>query len=481
MAKDRHFCQHPSALIWEVAQCHATNLWQCTCNLLPQPISGTFAGKLKPRKPGQIQHANIIAHRFAFFSHPLLPWAGAGPGLGGLFRGVIACFCKPVGALPAVVGAHLSAKLQQFGMVGGEFAVSPCRPFVMREVHGVLVAVHLLGLIDAVLLVRIIGVTSRIDSPHVPLGLPVDDPFRRHFARTAALRDAEGEGMGFKRIGHAGHGANHGQTIRGIGNRPIDVAFHPLRSQQGHTCHGIFDVKLQPLQIIRIKLEAEILRHWIIRRCPCCPASTLIRAQIEPARFLPQIVGGIRVTQHGQFAAMLFGPGFHFGDCFCHEVLMAHGDGRHAAPAIRLKPFPHTGSIITRRIHHVLAADLTRFGADNPFAALPAHARGRRKAQDAGTQIAGALGKGLCHLRRVDIAVQRIPKPAFQIMRFHEGEVLLQLVRRAHVHGQAHVLGHGSHVFKLHHPFMAVRQPDGPSHMIVDGVVDLFRQPAIQL
>ncbi len=109
-------------------------------------------------------------------------------------------------------------------MDGRQFLVRGGGPAVPWEMHGVFVAVDFHTFGDAVVVVGVIGVTTRIASPHVPFGCPIDDPFSQHFASAAALGNTEGEDAVFKGVFHAGHGADQGQTVGRIGDRAVDDA-----------------------------------------------------------------------------------------------------------------------------------------------------------------------------------------------------------------------------------------------------------------
>ncbi len=65
-------------------------------------------------------------------------------------------------------------------------------------------------------------------------------------------------------------------------------------------------------------------------------------------------------------------------------------------------------------------------------------------------------------------------------MRFHEGEMLLKLLRGAHIHGQTHMGRHATHAFELHHARVAVGQTDRASDVVVDRIVHFLGQTAIQ-
>jgi len=366
-------------------------------------------------------------------------------------------------------------------MIGRQFAVTSGRPAVMREVHCIFVAVNFHGLVDAILLVRVVGVAARIDSPHVPFGATVHDPLSRDLACTAALGDAEGEGMSLEGVGDTWHRADHGQAVRRIGNWAVDVAADTLRPEQRHACHGILDVPFQPVQIVGIELETEVVRHRVVGPCPGRLAVALVGAEIEAGCFLAQVVGRIHIPEQGQFAPVLFAPRGDFGHRFRQEILVAHNGKRHLPAAKGQEPLADTFRVVACSVDHVLAADITFFRVHDPFAVLAADARCRCETQDLAAVRPRTLGKRLGDLCRIDIPVERVPQTPFQIMDLKERIAFLHLLRRAHFHVHAHVAAHAGHIFELSHSLLRMGKAKRTADVIVERIVDFFSQTPVKL
>ena len=200
----------------------------------------------------------MIAHGFAFFANTRLPWASAIPCLGCLLGSVIARFCEPIGPLPSIISAHLTAKRHNLVMDRRELFIASCRPSVPRKMHSVFVAINLFALGNTILMVRVIRVTAWITGPHVPFGLSLCDPFGQDFTRASALCDTKGKDTSLKGIGYPWHRADQWQSIGGIRDGPIDDLRDAPLTQEGHSGERVFDIPFKPIQIIGIKLKAEI-------------------------------------------------------------------------------------------------------------------------------------------------------------------------------------------------------------------------------
>ena len=227
MTHHGHFCQDTASAISEIREVHAADFWQCASDQTAQVFCGTLARKIEAREARQIEHTDAIAHCFDFFLDALLPWAITLPCLCAFFGCVVAVFGKPIRAFPSIEGTHLATKLPDLRVNWRELLIATRWPFVMREVHRVFVAVGLQRFRKAVIVIGVIGVTTRIDGPHVIFCFAVHDPFRQDLTRATTLSDAESEGMAFKRIRTTRHWADHRQAIRGIGDRSVNVTLDP--------------------------------------------------------------------------------------------------------------------------------------------------------------------------------------------------------------------------------------------------------------
>jgi hypothetical protein len=70
---------------------------------------------------------------------------------------------------------------------------------------------------------------------------------------------------------------------------------------------------------------------------------------------------------------------------------------------------------------------------------------------DPRSEIARALGKGLRQLRRIDVAVERVPLPAFEVVQLDEGIARLDVGGTEHLEVDPLVPRHLGHVPELVH------------------------------
>ena len=330
-------------------------------------------------------------------------------------------------------------------------------------------------------MIGIFRVAARIDGPHIQFGLTMDDPLGQVLARTATLGNAEGERVPLERIRAAGHGSHHGQTIGRVGNGPVDVAADTCLAQQGQACHRVLDVELQPFQIVRVELEAEIIGHRIVGRDPMGLAVALVGTEVQPVLLLTQIVRDIDVADDRQLATLFLGPCFQFGNRLGQEILVGHHDHGHGAPAEGFEHLADALGVVASTVHDFLAADVALVGLDDPLIAIAVDAGDGTEALDPRPGLARALGHGLGQLGRVNIAVQRIPHAAQDVVGFHEGVVLEQLVRRADIHLQALITAHARDALEFLHPLFRVRQTQGPRDVVIHGIVHILAQRAVHL
>ncbi len=103
------FRQDAPAIVGDINKVHPPNFGNAAGTKAAQPFIRAIPLQPEARKPGQVKHAAMIAHGFAFFANARLPWSRAVPCLGGLFGGVIARLGKPIGAFPAIISPHLTA------------------------------------------------------------------------------------------------------------------------------------------------------------------------------------------------------------------------------------------------------------------------------------------------------------------------------------------------------------------------------------
>ena len=161
----------------------------------------------------------------------------------------------------------------------------------MWKMHSIFVTINFYRLTITVILISIISEPTWIDGPHIPLSFALSDPFRQHLASTTALSDTKGKNTAFVCVFYAWHWTYQGQAIRRIRNWAIYHPTNPLRAQNWNTGHGILNIPLQPLQIVRIELEAEILWHRVFRGDPMGLTIAFIWAKVQSIFILSQVIG----------------------------------------------------------------------------------------------------------------------------------------------------------------------------------------------
>ena len=159
---------------------------------------------------------------------------------------------------------------------------------------------------------------------------------------------------------------------------------------------------------------------------------------------------------------------FELGHVLGHQVLVRH-DGNGQMP-------PDHGhdlaGAVAGGIDHHLRHHLAFVGGNQPLAigllrqsgdpGMPAYP---------GAKFTRGPRQRLGQLRRVDVAVQRVPQRTQQVMGLDEGVSLLQIAKRQDVVIQPIRLGHGLYMVELVHAVAGVRQPNRASHVVADRVL----------
>ncbi len=443
-------------------------LRQLAADQLVQPRRRAVALDQQLGEAAEIENAHALPHRLAFLAHGIMPVSAVEA------QHLLALILRPRepgGALPAAAGA-------EHGALGFQPFVQRCglgraagRTLLGGVADGILVLIELDCLRHHVLLRRVVGVAPGIEDPEIPFRLAMGDPFRHRLAAAARLRDAKAEAAALKEIREAVGRADIGIAVGRIGNRPVDDFLHADGAEDRHALDGVVDVGLQPFQIVGVELIGEFLGNAVDpvgRRLP------LIGPEQQAAALLPQIVAGIGIAKQRQ----LLLAALEFRDRFGHEILMGHGDDRHV-----LTDHGHdlTGAI-TGGVDHIFAGDIALVGLHQPFARLGAFQPGDAgEAGDLRAHVAGALGIGLGELAGIDVAVERIPQAALEIMQLDEGIALLDIGRRQQLELQPLGAGHAAHMGILLHARLGVREADRSRDVIVHGIVDLFAQLRVKL
>ena len=271
---DREFGDDPPGVVGEIAQPQAADTRHAARDHLPQPVPRPVALQVEPGEPCEIENAHRVTHGEAFIADPRKPRTIAFPGLCRILGRVVAGKGKPVGALPSAIGPHLATHGPNPVVDRREALVAPGGPGVMREVHGILVAVDLDALGDGVVPVCVVGEAARVAGPHVPFGGALDHPLGEHLAGAARLGDAEGEDAGLEGVRHARHRTDQGIAVRRIGDRSVDGPADAALGEQRHPRHGVLDVPREAFEVLGVEHEGEVLGHGIVVARPSGPGSS---------------------------------------------------------------------------------------------------------------------------------------------------------------------------------------------------------------
>ena len=158
---------------------------------------------------------------------------------------------------------------------------------------------------------------------------------------------------------------------------------------------------------------------------------------------------------------------------------MGHGHKRKDAPDHR----HDLACSVPGRVHDNIRDNVfavVRRDAPAPVGQLR-EGRHAGKSADRRAEIASALRQSLGQLRRVDIAVVRVPKRALKVIESDERVLAMNLVRRKDF--VVHRIGsrHGADVLELVHSLPRVSEPDRANDVVVDWIAYFVAQPAVEL
>ena len=238
-----------------------------------------------------------------------------------------------------------------------------------------------------------------VDVPQVEGRLAVLHPLRQRHARAARRLDADRiEATGDPEIAQVRRFAEIvavvGREAFGAVEEGVDAGI----GQHRHASHGLFEDRLEVVEILRKLVEAEIVRDRLTERRPRL-CDRLEGAEQDLAGIFLVVGAFVGNAQHRKLAQ----PGDRLGDDV--EMLAGvqrHGNARHRADAMR----PHSGAV-----DHVLAGDVSGFAAGvdvdaRDAAVFAADRRHPGVLDDPDTALARATGQCLCDVGRVALAVE---------------------------------------------------------------------------
>ena len=367
-------------------------------------------------KAGQIQNAHALTHRPHLFSHRAMPYVFA-PERMGVGRNV-ALQVQVHRTLPAAPRAKTRA-LGLEGLVQRRSPQGPpSRALLIREGRGVFVLVDLNGLGHGVFGGGVVVITTTVQRPQIPLGFAMHHPLRQRFASAAALGDAEAKRVAVKEVAQARLRADVGVAIGRVGDRPVHTPLDARAGKRRNPRHRILNIFFQTLEIVVPKLIGKVVRHAVQ---PHRRGFPLVGTQDEAFALLAQVIRGIRVAQQGQAGVA---TGCKFRHIFCYQVLVRHHNRRQMPP--------HHGHHLTgteaRGIHNDFGGDLALVRGHQPFAiGLLRQGGYPGVAADRATQQPRFPRQGLGQLRGINVAIQRIPQRALQVVGFDQRVAVFQV------------------------------------------------------
>ena len=464
----RHLGHDAAARRAQVIQRRAARLRHDTGHHVIEPRPRVPAGHLELREARQIEYRHSLGDRTALAFDRGMP--GRPPERQGR-TGRITGLGEEHGPLPATPRAERCSLCLQAEIARRGLGRPAGRALLGRVPDAILVLVRLDGLGEHKLVVRVRQVAARVQRPHVPLGLAMDDPLGNRLAGTARLDDAEREAAAVVEPGQARCRAEQGVAVGRIRDGSVDDRLDAHRAEDGHPSAGRLDVFLKPLERIVEELVRKMLRNTIEPMGGCVP---FIGSEEQAVAFLPQVVADIRIAHQRQSCRAALDQ---LGDVLRDQVLVRHRHDRQ----VRAHHRRDLRAAIAGRVDHPLRADRSLVGMDQPLARRrPLDRRYAGVPIDLRAVVAGTLGERLGHLRGIDVAVVGIVQAGLETVRNHERVMVLQL-RRAEKF-EVHALGAGlrDNVLEFVDAVARMRQAYAAGDVVVDVVPDSLRERRIQ-
>ncbi len=230
---------------------------------------------------------------------------------------------EPVRAFPAHFFAEDAAKIAQAEICGRGANIAPRHSLFAGIMNIIILSVRLkCARRDVIQIVVVWTKAAHIESPHIPFGMSVHDPFRHRLADSARARESM-----------RAESARHPKSFDGCGSQQKFAvgrkAFGTIQEfdnfrmfNRRHALDGIFHQRSETFPIGREQLKFEILRDALHAKGR---GLTLVSACDESADFFAPINQKVRVAQIWEFICHAF-------DGFGHNVKMRHRNHRQTQP-----------------------------------------------------------------------------------------------------------------------------------------------------
>ena len=227
----------------------------------------------------------------------------------------------------------------------------------------------------------------------------VHDPVGEETTGAAALHHPHAGTRQQPRVVEPEGRTDEGVRVRRERDRPVHDGPDPGARERRHPLHGQRDDGLDPVQVRRQQLHAEVAGYAV--DAPRA-AVRLVGSHDEAVAFLAQVPALLRVADHRQLRLPRCHPRGDFRHPGGHQVLVQHRHHRQVH-AHHGADFPAPGA---RRIDDVLGPDRIAAGVDDPWTRGVALDRLHRlAAPDLRASGTGAGGKRVRGERRIDVPV----------------------------------------------------------------------------
>lgn len=350
-------------------------------------------------KGGLVEHTDLFAHMGMLLTHrpePVLTTHGI------VVARLHARGRKPVGPLPSELGAEHGAVLLQAFIEWRNDARAPALIFLMREPHGVVLAISFKRAFLHPFAVFVeCGETANVDHPEIERRFAAHSPFGQHPARAAASRNAECiEACTNKHVGAFGRLAENEIAVGREALRPVDHLPHARFTKRGHTLDGLRHVLFEMIEIIVEKLELELVGHVTARQAghPALRVR-LIAAHHQTAHLFLEVDAPIGVAHGRRVGRKTF-------DFLSHDILVLHRMQRHRNAGHRAD----LARPLAAAVHHRLTADTPPVRLDCRYAVAIHFETGHAHAlEETRTMHARALGERLGDVGGARLTVGRQP------------------------------------------------------------------------
>ena len=325
---------------------------------------------LELRERGEIHQTDPIAHRPTLGRNRLAPrgtkeseWP---------LRGIVArpwprdspCIgvgCEPVRPLPSMHAPEHRAARGLSLVNRGHTEWTSCRPFLEGKVNTELKAEALPGLRDAVVTVRVAAEPPGIDCQRVHRRCAVDHPVGEEAAGAPAFHHPHARPRAQPRAVEAEGRTNKRIRVGRERDRPVHNRLDAGGRKRGHPLHGHRDDGLDPLQIRRQQLHAEL--RWNAVHTPRASVR-FVGTDDEAVAFLAQVPAFLRVADHRELRLPSCRTGGDLRHVGGDQVLVQHRHHRQVQP-YHLADFAAPGS---RCVDDVRRPDGAPVGMDDPCA-----------------------------------------------------------------------------------------------------------------